>query len=152
VAISTPVATVPHAALGREGDESDWPLLLPALSQGTGCVHHDYYPAKWDYWREDWVIVPTDRHDRPVLPTRAPTGNRDHWEKTLRLQPAFELVIKRIGYLASHGLSLKMVLSNFLSRHITPSNHVFARCGSSLGRATPCGLSTVVGLTWPWTC
>jgi hypothetical protein len=34
-------------------------------------------PSKWDRWREDWVIVRADPHDRLVLPTRAPTSNCD---------------------------------------------------------------------------
>jgi hypothetical protein len=42
-------------------------------------------PGKWDRWREDWVIVRADPHDRLLLPTGAPTGNCDHWEETLRL-------------------------------------------------------------------
>jgi hypothetical protein len=38
----------------------------------------------------------------------------------LRLQTTFMAVIERIRYLAAHGLSSMMVLSDFLSRHIAP--------------------------------
>jgi hypothetical protein len=34
-------------------------------------------PSKWDCCREDWVIMWGDPHDYLVLPTRAPTGNKD---------------------------------------------------------------------------
>jgi hypothetical protein len=34
-------------------------------------------PDKWNRWREDWAIVQADPHDRLVLPTRAPIGNKD---------------------------------------------------------------------------
>jgi hypothetical protein len=38
-------------------------------------------PSKGDCWREDWVIVQIDFHDRLELPTGAPIGKRDLWEK-----------------------------------------------------------------------
>jgi hypothetical protein len=55
-----------------------------------------------------------------VFPTRAPTGNMALWDELLRLQVGFEPVFKRIWFLVEDGLSLMMVLSDFLSRCITP--------------------------------
>jgi hypothetical protein len=34
--------------------------------------------GKWDCWRNDWVIVQTDDHDRLELPTGEPMGRRSH--------------------------------------------------------------------------
>jgi hypothetical protein len=55
-----------------------------------------------------------------VFPTRAPTGNMALWDELLWLQVGFEPVFKRIWFLVEDGLSLMMVLSDFLSRCITP--------------------------------
>jgi hypothetical protein len=32
--------------------------------------------GKWDCWKEDWVIMQADAHDRLVLPTMAPMAHR----------------------------------------------------------------------------
>jgi hypothetical protein len=76
--------------------------------------------GKWDRWREDWVIVRADAHDRLVLPTEAPTGKHGGWEEISKLQRAFMPIIERIKHLTSHGLMSMMVLYDFLSRHLTP--------------------------------
>jgi hypothetical protein len=54
---------------------------------------------KWDGWREDWVVVWADAHDRLVLPTESPTTKKTAWEEILRLHVAFGLVIERIKHL-----------------------------------------------------
>jgi hypothetical protein len=66
------------------------------------------------------VIVRADSHDHWVLPTRTPTGNRALWDELPWLPAALESVVERIQFLASHDLSSMMVLSIFVSRHITP--------------------------------
>jgi hypothetical protein len=33
-------------------------------------------PGRWERWREDWVLVQTDAHERLMLPTAAPTTSR----------------------------------------------------------------------------
>jgi hypothetical protein len=73
---------------------------------------------KWDRWREDWVIVRVNVHDRLVLSTEAPTVKKGAWEETPRLNVAFRPVIERIKHLMSHGLSAMMVLHDCLSRRI----------------------------------
>jgi hypothetical protein len=49
--------------------------------------------GKWDRWREDWVVVRTDIHDRLVLSTESPTAKKTAWEETSRLHMAFRPVI-----------------------------------------------------------
>jgi hypothetical protein len=55
-------------------------LLLPAQEQGLSHVHRPLTLGKWNRWRDDWVIVQADSHDRLELPTDA-TGSCDGWEK-----------------------------------------------------------------------
>jgi hypothetical protein len=50
-------------------------------------------PSKWEHWREDWVILMTDAHDRLVLPTATPTARRSDWEKVQDLQRAYDPVL-----------------------------------------------------------
>jgi hypothetical protein len=75
-------------------------LLPPAQGQVFGCVHLLLSPRKWDHWRDDWVNIHTDVHDRLELPTGEPTGKHSYWEKILNLQSAYDLVFKRIQFLA----------------------------------------------------
>jgi hypothetical protein len=77
-------------------------------------------PRKWDHWREDWVVVWADIHDRLVLPTESQMAKKTTWEETPKLHVAYRTVIKRIKHLTSHGLSTMMVLHDFLSRRIAP--------------------------------
>jgi hypothetical protein len=69
---------------------------------------------------EDWVIVQADIHDRLVLSTEVPMGKRDGWEKVSELQRDYEPMIKRIKLLVAEGLTLMMVLFNFLLKRIAP--------------------------------
>jgi hypothetical protein len=105
-------------------------------------------------WRSDWAIVRVDPHHRLVLPTGAPTDNRDHWEEPPRLHASFKLVVERIRFLAGHDLSSMMVLSDFLSRCITPlQSHVCPTWQYTLGGGVmPHGLSAIMGPTRPQTC
>jgi hypothetical protein len=76
--------------------------------------------GKWDRWREDWVVIQADVHDRLVPPTESLMTKKTAWEETSRLHVAFGPVIERIKHLMSHGLSAMMVLHDFLSRRIAP--------------------------------
>jgi hypothetical protein len=77
-------------------------------------------PDKWDRWREDKVIIRAHVHDRLALLTESPMAKRSDWEETPKLHMAYGPVIKRIKHLTSHGLSVMMVLHDFLLRHIAP--------------------------------
>jgi hypothetical protein len=52
-------------------------LLLLAQKQGSGRVHHRPLPDKWDRWRDDWVIMHANAHDRLELLTAALMGSRN---------------------------------------------------------------------------
>jgi hypothetical protein len=66
------------------------------------------------------VIVQAKFHDFLELPTGAPTGKRDLWEKVPDLQHVYDTVLKRIKFLARKDLMSMMVLFDFLSHHIAP--------------------------------
>jgi hypothetical protein len=66
------------------------------------------------------VVVWANVHDRLVLPTKSLTAKMTAWEENPRLRMAFGPVIERIKHLMSHGLSVMMVMHDFLSRCITP--------------------------------
>jgi hypothetical protein len=77
-------------------------------------------PSRWEWWREDWALVQVDVHDRLTLPVGGPTPDRTEWEKTHGLEPGFDPVLDQIQYLAENGLTLLMVLHNFLSKCLVP--------------------------------
>jgi hypothetical protein len=53
-------------------------------------------PGKWDWWREDWVIVQPDIHNRLVLSSGVTTGKHSDWERVPTLPRAYESMVKRI--------------------------------------------------------
>jgi hypothetical protein len=93
-----------------------------------------------------------DPHDRLVLPTGAPTGNKDLWEDLLQWQATFKPMVERIRFLAGHGLSSMMVLPNFLLRRIAPLQARVRPAWQYTGKAMPDGLSVIRGPIWPRTC
>jgi hypothetical protein len=62
------------------------------------------------------MIVQTDIHDRLELPTDAPIGKRNLWEKVPNLLRTYDPVLKRIRFLVGKGLMLMMVPFDFLSQ------------------------------------
>jgi hypothetical protein len=77
-------------------------------------------PGMWERWREDWVLVQADVHDRLALPVGGPTLDRTEWGKDPGLEPGFDPVLDRIQYLVVNGLTSLMVLHDFLSKRLTP--------------------------------
>jgi hypothetical protein len=65
---------------------------------------------RWERWREDWVLVQADAHERLTLPTIASTAPRADWEQDPGLEPAYNLVLGRIQILAKSGHTPMMVL------------------------------------------
>jgi hypothetical protein len=90
--------------------------------KGSGLIGAYYFQlwAKWDHWREDCVVIWANVHDRLVLLIESLMAQKTAWEETPMLHVAYGPVIKKIWHLTSHGLSLMMVLHDFLSRRITP--------------------------------
>jgi hypothetical protein len=101
-------------------------------------------PSKWDRWREDWVNMRVNAHDRLVLPTEAPMGKRDSWVEVPRLPLPFVPVVEWIRLLDGRSLTSMMVLFDFLSRCIAASRCVFIWRGGTPERVTPHGLRAVV--------
>jgi hypothetical protein len=77
-------------------------------------------PGRWKRWREDWVLVQADAHDRLVLPIGGPTLDCTGWGKDPGLEPDFDPVLNRIQYLAENGLTSLIVLHDFLSKRLVP--------------------------------
>jgi hypothetical protein len=86
------------------------------------------------------MIVQSEFHDRLELSTRTPKDKRNLWEKVLDLQRAYDPMLERIKFLAGKGLTLMMVLFDFLSQCIAP------------GRMTPRSWSAAMGQAWTGRC
>jgi hypothetical protein len=89
-------------------------------TQGPSRYIAPVSPGRWERWREDWVMMQADAHDRLVIPAAAPTLNRAKWGKDPGLESGFDPVLDRIQYLAESGLTSLMVLHDFLSRRLAP--------------------------------
>jgi hypothetical protein len=85
-------------------------------------------PGRWERWREDWVLVQADVHDRLTLPIGGPTLDRTEWVRDPGLELGFNLVLDWIQYLAENGLTLLMVLHDFLSKCLAPLQDRSHRC------------------------
>jgi hypothetical protein len=64
--------------------------------------------------------VQADAHDRLALPIGGPTLDRTEWGKDPGLEQGFNPVLERVQYLAENGLTLLMVLHDFLSKCLAP--------------------------------
>jgi hypothetical protein len=82
-------------------------------TQGPSRYIAPVSPGRWERWREDWVLMQVDAHDRLVIPAAA-------WGKDPDLESRFDPVLDRIQYLAESGLTSLMVLHDFLSRRLAP--------------------------------
>jgi hypothetical protein len=51
--------------------------------------------GRWERWREDWVLVQTDAHERLTLSTAAPIAPHVDWEQDPGLEPVFNWVLRR---------------------------------------------------------
>jgi hypothetical protein len=77
-------------------------------------------PGRWERWREDWVLVQADAHERLTLLTAALRGPRVDWEQDLDLEPAYNPVLGRIRILVESGLTPMMVLHDYVLKRIAP--------------------------------
>jgi hypothetical protein len=74
--------------------------------------------ARWENWRNDWVIASAEANDRLALPNDGPRLNRKQWRAKPSLAPEFELVLDRIKELATGGLTSMHVVGDFLKRQV----------------------------------
>jgi hypothetical protein len=76
--------------------------------------------ARWENWRNDWVIASAEVSDRLALPSDGPRLERKQWRVKPCLVPEFEPVLDRIRELAVDGLTSMHVLGDFLKRRVMP--------------------------------
>jgi hypothetical protein len=66
------------------------------------------------------VLLQTDVHDWLAHLVAAPTLDHVEWVKDPSLESGFDPVLDLICYLAENGLTLLMVLHDFLSMRLVP--------------------------------
>jgi hypothetical protein len=76
--------------------------------------------AKWEDWRDSWVIAEADPNDRLELPTERPQSDRSTWKAKPSLPEGLVPILNLVKNLAKGGLTSLMVLGNFLKRRIAP--------------------------------
>jgi hypothetical protein len=76
--------------------------------------------ARWENWRNDWVIASTEANDRLILPSNGPSLDRKQWRTKPSLSPEFLPVLDRIKVLATGGLTSMHVVGDLLERWIMP--------------------------------
>jgi hypothetical protein len=76
--------------------------------------------ARWENWRNDWVIASDEVSDHLALLSDGPRLNRKQWRVKPCLVPEFEPVLDRIKELAVGGLTSMHVLDDFLKRRVMP--------------------------------
>jgi hypothetical protein len=76
--------------------------------------------ARWENWRDDWVIASAEANDRLALPSDGPRLDRKQWRAKPSLALEFQLVLDRIKSLAASDLTSMHVVEAFLKRRIAP--------------------------------
>jgi hypothetical protein len=76
--------------------------------------------ARWENWRNDWVIASAEVGDRLTLLSDGPRLDQKQWRVKPCLVPVFEPVLDRIRELAVGGLTSMHVLGDFLKRRVMP--------------------------------
>jgi hypothetical protein len=76
--------------------------------------------ARWENWRDDWVIASAEANDRLVLPSDGPALDWKQWRAKPSLALEFLPVLDKIKTLATGGLTSMHVVGDFLKRRIAP--------------------------------
>jgi hypothetical protein len=76
--------------------------------------------ARWENWRDDWVIASAEANDHLALLSDGPRLDRKQWRAKPSLAPEFLPVLDRIKTLATGGLTSMHVVGDFLKRRIAP--------------------------------
>jgi hypothetical protein len=72
--------------------------------------------ARWENWRNDWVIASAEVNDRLTLPSDGPRLDRKQWRVKPCLASEFGPVLDMIKELTVGGLTSMHVLGDFLKR------------------------------------
>jgi hypothetical protein len=76
--------------------------------------------ARWENWRNDWVITSAEANDHLALPNDGPRLDQKQWRAKPSLAPEFEPILDRIKELAAGGLTLMHVVGDFLKHRVMP--------------------------------
>jgi hypothetical protein len=76
--------------------------------------------ARWENWRNDWVIVSAEANDHLTLVNDGPRLDWKQWRAKLSLAPEFEPVLDRIKELVAGGLTSMHVVGDFLKHRVMP--------------------------------
>jgi hypothetical protein len=91
------------------------------LLQGTADSYISAFSsAKWEDWRDSWVITKTDTNDRLELPTERPLSDWSTWKAKLSLPAEIGPVLNWVKDLAKGSLTSMMMLGDFLKCRIAP--------------------------------
>ncbi|KAJ1254713.1 hypothetical protein BS78_K339700 [Paspalum vaginatum] len=104
---------------GRSSTEIGRYYFLLKGSGGRSTYLPTFASAKWEHWRNDWVIIRAEPNDRLALPDSSPDAPLPEGAST-DLPPEFSPVLARIAELVSGGLTSLHVLADFLRRRLAP--------------------------------
>jgi hypothetical protein len=109
-----PLSPLLRAGQIWEGQGPPWCLLLPDKAGFGRRLHLHLRRARWENWRDVWVIASAEANDRLALPSDGPSLDRKHWRTKSSLSPELLPVLDRIKTLATGGLTSMHVVGDFL--------------------------------------
>jgi hypothetical protein len=76
--------------------------------------------ARWENWRNDWVIASTEANDRLILSSNGPSLDRKQWRTKPSLSPKFLPILDRIKVFVTGGLTSMHMVGDLLKCWIMP--------------------------------
>ncbi|KAJ1268715.1 hypothetical protein BS78_07G156400 [Paspalum vaginatum] len=107
---------------GRSSTEIGRYYFLLKGSGGRSTYLPTFASAKWEHWRNDWVIVRAEPNDRLALPDSSPDASLPEGAST-DLPPEFSPVLARIAVLMRPRLAWSYTGSNDCSRVVRGEDH-----------------------------
>ncbi|KAJ1293560.1 hypothetical protein BS78_01G077800 [Paspalum vaginatum] len=107
---------------GRSSTEIGRYYFLLKGSGGRSTYLPTFASAKWEHWRNDWVIVRAEPNDRLALPDSSPDAPLPEGAST-DLPPEFFPVLARIAELMRPRLAWNYTGSNDCSRVVRGEDH-----------------------------
>jgi hypothetical protein len=95
-AVGTPVLALPCVALFQKKASPIGGYYFQHRTKGPAVYIIAITLGKWDRWRDDWVIMQAEVHDRLELMTTAAMGRHSGWERVPNLQSSYRPMLKRI--------------------------------------------------------